>query len=703
MFKLNIKIKTDMKFKDILLERRKDVDILWASRSTEPLLPHMLSAEAKYTRDKIIEKVLQNDKVKLMINTVALKRHVDKSVIEKEAYSMVHEMASKAHLPTVRWIGYFMTKVVKRMFLSIYINETALLELKRQMQISQVQYIYVPSHRSYLDFVLFSYILFSYDMALPNIASGMDFYQMYIVGELLRKTGAFYMRRTFSTDQLYKEVFRAYINAIVTHSDRAIEFFIEGTRSRNQKSILPKYGLLSIILESFVHGNVPDIQFVPISISYDRPPEELLFVYELLGVPKPKESTAGLLKSLSILQKPQGHGNVFFNFGETISARDFIDINVRREIILNPYKKLPNFIIEDLAYSIIESHKKNTVLTVINLVALLLNNRIQNNFDMMYTLDDLVVDYIWCKNLFMKYFETKIVPECNSLDESSAVKEEILKSLKVHEDLIVLDKLNQLRVKQRYEGKTDKSLKVKGHSLTEEAKRVAVSAINIAIYVNPTLAFLIKPAIIVASLKEHGLRVEEAFEQYTLLRTLLSTEFALQTNMNKSQIKIEWEEILKMLIEENCLLRSNNVLYAGNNVKLFILLNNTIIPFIDAALVTCSILFEWDEMKKGNATQQEILIESQKRVERAILNGQVRCQHPYCLTLDLFISTLQNLSIQGIVVQSRGSLQYTVDKVMLAKLINVLENLPGQRPPFTYREFLPLYFPYTSTHVQAKL
>lgn len=110
------------------------------------------------------------------------------------------------------------------------------------MSLSQVQYIYAPSHRSYLDFVIMSYILFSHDMALPNIASGMDFYHMKIIGEMLRKSGAFYMRRSFSDDQLYKEIFRAYIASLITHSERAIEFFIEGTRSRSQKSIVPKYG-----------------------------------------------------------------------------------------------------------------------------------------------------------------------------------------------------------------------------------------------------------------------------------------------------------------------------------------------------------------------------------------------------------------------------------------------------------------------------
>lgn len=110
------------------------------------------------------------------------------------------------------------------------------------MRVSEVQYIYTPTHRSYLDFVLLSYILFSYDMALPNIASGMDFYKMKYVGELLRHTGAFYMRRSFSTDSLYKEIFRAYVDSLVSKSNKGLEFFIEGTRSRSQKTLAPKFG-----------------------------------------------------------------------------------------------------------------------------------------------------------------------------------------------------------------------------------------------------------------------------------------------------------------------------------------------------------------------------------------------------------------------------------------------------------------------------
>lgn len=111
------------------------------------------------------------------------------------------------------------------------------------------------------------------------------------VGALLRKTGAFFMRRSFATDKLYWHVFKEYMRSLVNVYHTGVEFFIEGTRSRSFKALTPKLGLLSMALEPLFMGEVTDITIIPIGVAYDKPLEEQLFVYEMLGVPKPKEST----------------------------------------------------------------------------------------------------------------------------------------------------------------------------------------------------------------------------------------------------------------------------------------------------------------------------------------------------------------------------------------------------------------------------
>lgn len=148
------------------------------------------------------------------------------------------------------------------------------------------------------------------------------------VGRLIRKTCAFFMRRSFSTDTLYWKVFQEYMHQLVTVYHTGVEFFIEGTRSRSFKALPPKIGLLSMALEPLFMGELPDITIVPIGVAYERPLEEQLFAYEMLGVPKPKESTMALFKALKILDI--NHGSMYINFGEPISAREYFGSGLKR-------------------------------------------------------------------------------------------------------------------------------------------------------------------------------------------------------------------------------------------------------------------------------------------------------------------------------------------------------------------------------------
>lgn len=691
-------------FVDLLLARRKDYDILWACRSMNPLSPHKLPLESKYSRNEMIQAVLNDEKVKLAIISLAAMRQMDVKKVIKEAYDIINEMASKANLLTVRFMGLIITKVLKRIFVSIYINEKAIYKMKKEMQISQIQYVYAPSHRSYLDFVVLSYVLFSYDMALPNIASGMDFYHMYVIGELFRKSGSFYMRRSFSNDPLYKRIFNAYVMSLVKHSDRAIEFFIEGTRSRSLKSIVPKFGLLSTILESLLEGSVPDIYFIPISINYERPPEELLFAYELLGVPKPKESTVGLLQSLSILQKSYAYGSIVFNIGEPISACQFLSMEHRKEKVLSPHAKLPTSVVKNLAYCIIDSHKKNTILMPFNLIALLFNEKSQMDSDNPYTLDELVSDYLWCKRLLQVFNTTVYIERSFDINDQNtdSVKQEILNGLKSHEELLIIDTSNILRLKERHRiTKLKNNTCIKGHTLLEKTMRIAVPVINISIYLNPTLSFLIKPAIVTVAIGIEGNKLGNVFERYVLLRKLLTTEFAMPLVEDESVIKSEWEETLNLLLRQSYISIHNNTYVQRKDIKVCSLLYNVILPFIDTIYITCLVLFEWNESKSTYITIQEVLIEAQKRIEKAFLEQRQWGQHPYSLSIDLINTTICNLVIQGILILHENSNLYLVNKIEITQILAQLQNLSLKRPLGSYLNAILL--PLLPPPVSAKL
>lgn len=182
-------------------------------------------------------------------------------------------------------------------------------------------------------------------------------------------------------------------------------------RYKVHKNSLIFSGLLSTILENLFQSSVPDIQFIPISISYDKPLEELLFVYELLGVPKPAESTTGLFRSLSILREPFAHGHVYLKIAPPISARDYLDMPTRKASALSPQAKLPPQVTSRVAYAIVDCHKRNTVLTAFNLVSVLYNERIHSgDCSEPYSLDDLIRDYCWLKSILTKTFKATVNP-----------------------------------------------------------------------------------------------------------------------------------------------------------------------------------------------------------------------------------------------------------------------------------------------------
>ncbi|CAD6211932.1 GSCOCG00003905001-RA-CDS [Cotesia congregata] len=650
---------------DLITERRKSSDIMWASRYMDIVVPHYLSPEHNWTRNQAIEFTLKHPKVLNTIESLAESQGVDRAVIVREAKNILEEVASRHNLPTFRWLAIIVVKVLKRILQSFRANVKYVLDIKSQMMYSDVQYVYVPSHRSYLDFILMSYLLFNYDMAIPNIASGMDFYRMNIVGEILRKTGAFYMRRSFSSDVLYKETFKAYVASLVEHSDRAIEFFIEGTRSRSQKSIAPKFGLLGMILESLFQGKIPDILFVPVSISYDKPLEESLFSYELLGVPKPAETTTGLFKSLSILREHQAHGHVYFHVSPPISAAKFMDVSSRKLSALNPNSRVPAEVVKNIAYAIIDSHKEHTVFMPINLIAVLVNERIHSHPGNPYTFDTLLQDYCWLKKLI------------------------------THNGLLIIHGSHR-------EIKSNKTIRVKGHTLDDRTMSIAVPTINLAIYVNPIFAIFTKLSIAVLSINSNNLSQEIAEEQYLLLRSLLTTEFALPDNMNRGMIIDEFRKELSFLINEKCYRIDNNQLSYDCNNYLRMMLYNLVLPFISAVYVTCVVLLQWDK-SMDELSDQEIMKECQKRTEVLLFQAESFINHPYTLSLDLYTSTVVSLTSFGALTPVEGKPRvYNPDKPKLSSIISDLEKIMSQRSPGNYVDLAQTYFHLENT-LQAKL
>lgn len=138
----------------------------------------------------------------------------------------------------------------------------------------------LPSHRSFLDFVLCSYLAFArpdLGIRVPFVAAAVEFGRIPLLGYLLRSVHAFYVDRKASRENrdLAKRVHKMLDNGEV------VEFFVEGARSRSREFLRPKRGLIRCLESS---GR--PVMIMPVAISYDRVPEEAVFARELSGSPK---------------------------------------------------------------------------------------------------------------------------------------------------------------------------------------------------------------------------------------------------------------------------------------------------------------------------------------------------------------------------------------------------------------------------------
>lgn len=196
--------------------------------------------------------------------------------------------------------------------------------------------IFCPTHRSYVDFLLVSAVLYYYNMEVPHICAGEDLMMIKGVSHLLRMSGAFFMRRTFRGDPLYKAIFTTYVEQLC--KDKMImEFFVEGTRSRTNKMLSPKFGILQIVNSCFFDKKIEEVTLIPVTINYTRTLEGESFPNELTGENKVKESLGRILNAFSVLA--MNFGTIHLDFYEPIQISQELKDQREKNPKLDPFTK----------------------------------------------------------------------------------------------------------------------------------------------------------------------------------------------------------------------------------------------------------------------------------------------------------------------------------------------------------------------------
>jgi glycerol-3-phosphate O-acyltransferase len=176
--------------------------------------------------------------------------------------------------------------------------------------------IYVPCHRSHMDYLLLSYVIYHKGFAIAHVAGGINL-NLPVIGRFLRMGGAFFMRRTFKGDALYAVVFAKYLGFMMARG-HPLEYFIEGGRSRTGRLLVPRTGMLSMTVRAYLRDPKRPVVFMPVYFGYERIVEGRTYIGELSGAAKKKESVPGLVKAaVSVLRSKLGRVHV--NLGQPLA------------------------------------------------------------------------------------------------------------------------------------------------------------------------------------------------------------------------------------------------------------------------------------------------------------------------------------------------------------------------------------------------
>jgi glycerol-3-phosphate O-acyltransferase len=268
-------------------------------------------------RSVVVRELLATEPVRLAIEREAKQKNQGLEQATRRARKVADEIAADYSNASINFLRLILSGVWNKIFKGI---ETRGLERVRELAQSHV-IVYLPAHRSHADYLLLSYVLYLGGLVPPHIAAGENL-NFPVIGPLLRRCGAFFMRRKFGGDALYTAVFRAYVDSLISRG-YPIEFFPEGGRSRTGRLLAPKTGLMAMVAEAALRQRARKVLFLPVHIGYDRVAEISTYLKELKGAQKEKESVQGLLKASRMLTK--SFGKVYLNFGEPIRLDEFAD------------------------------------------------------------------------------------------------------------------------------------------------------------------------------------------------------------------------------------------------------------------------------------------------------------------------------------------------------------------------------------------
>ncbi|MCL1075530.1 glycerol-3-phosphate 1-O-acyltransferase PlsB [Shewanella dokdonensis] len=327
---------------------------------TGPVLPN---------RQALFADLLQSANLTEAIQEEASSKKISQAEARTQAEAYLEEIAADYSDGLIRISKRLLTLLWHKLYRGISIRGA---EHVRQLHHDGHEIVYVPCHRSHMDYLLLSYLLYFEGMVPPHIAAGINL-NFWPAGPLFRRGGAFFIRRSFNGNKLYTAVFKEYLDQLFAKG-YSVEYFTEGGRSRTGRLLSPKTGMLAMTVNSVLRGIDRPVTLVPVYLGYDHVMEVATYLKELSGRKKQKES---VWQVLGAVRKLGNFGRVYVNFGEPINLQNFLSAAAPswRETVAHDPEQKPVWltpVVNNLATSVMTHINDAAAATAVSLISLVL-------------------------------------------------------------------------------------------------------------------------------------------------------------------------------------------------------------------------------------------------------------------------------------------------------------------------------------------
>lgn len=526
--------------------------------------------------------------LKPAVQTAISKRSTEDNITEYKAALQVrrylNEIVANCTNVTIQVMQRALSSFWNRFYSGIEVNNS---EYLKSLALSH-ELVYVPCHRSHIDYLLLSYVIYFEGLAIPYIAAGKNL-NMPVIGSILRGGGAFFIRRSFKGNELYSTVMFEYVAELIAKGI-AIEYFVEGGRSRTGRLLQAKPGMLSMTVRGFLKYRKRPVAFIPVYIGYEKLLESKAYQAELSGEDKKSETFINSVKS--ILKIRGEYGKVSTNFGKPVFLNNILD-HQQPDWASASYDddSRPAWtrdIVVNLSEQIMTRINQAATVNSINLIASVLLAASNQSMDE------------------------------KDLDHQLETYKTLIRSLGYSEKIIITPRTGKDQISH---AESLKMVKRRPHELGDIIYLNSKQAVSMTYYRNNILHLLALPSIISCCFfNVRSMTKDEIVSLVSLAYPFIQKELFLA--WDKTELEDVITKVLDQLIESELLIQDkdkHNYSRPSPNTKAFTqltLLAKVISPVLEVYYLTLALL------SRGSKKEESTTISKQKLVDECILMSQ---------------------------------------------------------------------------------